>query len=455
MATVGLNFGSATSGAGFDVSSTVTQILAMESAVEVPWKAQLAGLQAKDVALSGIGTALSTLSTAVSALTNFDGVLASKQGSSSDTNVLTLSSAGSTAVAGSHTVIVTSLAQTSSQFSDRITTASDTLSGSITLQIGSVSNTITLDSTSNTLSTLAQAINSGSYGVKASVVTDTLGSRLSLVSTASGAAGQITLTSNLTNETQSTAVGFQSGQTGKDAKLNVDGLDTSSASNTVTGAIPGVTFQILSAAPNTSLQVQITTDNGSIETAVQTMVTAYNAVVTAMKTQEGKDSTGKAEPLFGDPTLALLQSQLSAALLGGISNGKINSITQLGIALGTDGSLTLNVSELDSTLNTNFSDVEGFFEGSGSFGQNLTSTLSSIGSVSTKGAISLALQQNTAQETDINKNIATLETRMASEKTRLTAELNLANQILQSIPSQLNELSQIYSAVTGYNPGTN
>jgi flagellar hook-associated protein 2 len=237
--------------------------------------------------------------------------------------------------------------------------------------------------------------------------------------------------------------------------LNVDGLDTSSASNTVTGAIPGVTFQILSAAPNTSLQVQITTDNGSIETAVQTMVTAYNAVVTAMKTQEGKDSTGKAEPLFGDPTLALLQSQLSAALLGGTSNGKINSITQLGIALGTDGSLTLNVSELDSTLNTNFSDVEGFFEGSGSFGQNLTSTLSSIGSVSTKGAISLALQQNTAQETDINKNIATLETRMASEKTRLTAELNLANQILQSIPSQLNELSQIYSAVTGYNPGTN
>jgi flagellar hook-associated protein 2 len=455
MATVGLNFGSATSGAGFDVSSTVTQILAMESAVEVPWKAQLAGLQAKDVALSGIGTALSTLSTAVSALTNFDGVLASKQGSSSDTNVLTLSSAGSTAVAGSHTVIVTSLAQTSSQFSDRIATASDTLSGSITLQIGSVSNTITLDSTSNTLSTLAQAINSGSYGVKASVVTDTLGSRLSLVSTASGAAGQITLTSNLTNETQSTAVGFQSGQTGKDAKLNVDGLDTSSASNTVTGAIPGVTFQILSAAPNTSLQVQITTDNGSIETAVQTMVTAYNAVVTAMKTQEGKDSTGKAEPLFGDPTLALLQSQLSAALLGGTSNGKINSITQLGIALGTDGSLTLNVSELDSTLNTNFSDVEGFFEGSGSFGQNLTSTLSSIGSVSTKGAISLALQQNTAQETDINKNIATLETRMASEKTRLTAELNLANQILQSIPSQLNELSQIYSAVTGYNPGTN
>jgi flagellar hook-associated protein 2 len=453
MATVGLNFGAATSGTGFDVASTVTQIIAMESAVEVPWKAQLAGLQAKDVALSGIGTALSTLSTAVSALTNFDGVLASKQGSSSDTSVLTLSSASSSAVAGSHTVIVTSLAQTSSQFSDRITTASDKLSGSITLQIGSVTNTITLDSTSNTLSTLAQAINSGSYGVKASVVTDTLGSRLSLVSTASGAAGQITLTSSLTDDTQSQAVGFQAGQTGKDAKLNVDGLDTSSASNTVTGAIPGVTFQILSAAPNTSLQVQITTDNGSIETAMQTMVTAYNAVVTAMKTQEGKDSTGKAEPLFGDPTLALLQSQLSAALLGGASSGKINSITQLGIGLGTDGTLTLNVSELDSALNTNFSDIEGFFENAGSFGQNLSSALNTAGAGSTGGSIYLALQENTAKETDINKNIATLETRMAGERIRLTAELNLANQILQSIPSQLDEINQIYSAVTGYNTG--
>jgi flagellar hook-associated protein 2 len=40
---------------------------------------------------------------------------------------------------------------------------------------------------------------------------------------------------------------------------------------------------------------------------------------------------------------------------------------------------------------------------------------------------------------------------LASEKTALTTELNAANQVLQSIPAQLNQVNEMYSAVTGYN----
>ena len=160
MGTVGMNFGSATSGAGFDVATTVTSILAIEQGIETPWKTQLTSLQAKDTAFTTLGTGLSALSTALSALTNFDGVLGSKEGSSSDTSVLTLNAASSSAVAGSHTVVVTSLASTSSQYSDELTHASDLLSGSISLQVGSgAAQTITLDSTNNTLQTLATNIN--------------------------------------------------------------------------------------------------------------------------------------------------------------------------------------------------------------------------------------------------------------------------------------------------------
>lgn len=453
MATVGLSFGSATSGTGFNVAATVTSILGIETAVETPWKAQIASLQAQDAALSGLGTSLSSLSTAVGALTNFDGVFASKLGSSSDPSTLTLTAAGSTAVAGSHTVTITSLAQTSSNYTDQLLKAADTLSGSVSLQIGSgASKTITLGPSSNTLASLAQTINSGSYGVIASVVTDTNGSRLSLVSSVSGAAGQITLTSSLSDTTTSTSVAFHIGQTGVDAKLNVDGVPTTSASNTVTGAIPGVTFQLLSApAAGTSLQIQITNDNASVERAVQTLATAYNAVAATLKTQEGKDATGKAEPLFGDPTLALLQASLSNSLLGGGASGAISSVTQLGLTLGADGTLTLNVSALDSKLNSNFADVTGYFQNPSSFGQSLATTLNQLGSVSTQGAVSLALQQNTALEAGLNANITAQEARAATDKVRLTAELNLANQILQSIPQQLNQVNEIYSAITGYN----
>ena len=41
MGTVGLSFGSPTSGAGFDVSSTVAEIVGNLQNVETPWKNQI------------------------------------------------------------------------------------------------------------------------------------------------------------------------------------------------------------------------------------------------------------------------------------------------------------------------------------------------------------------------------------------------------------------------------
>ena len=454
MGTVGLNFGAATSGAGFDVASTVSSILAISSAIETPWKTQLTYLQAQDTALTGLGTNLSSLSTAVSALTSFDGVLASKQGASSNTNVLTLTAASPSAIAGSHTITVSSLAQTSSQYSSRIANASDTLSGSVQIQIGSgTAQTLTLNSTNNTLATLATAINSGSYGVTASVVSDTQGSRLSLVSNTSGAGGAITVTPSLTDTATSSSVGFSVGQSGQDAQLTVDGLATTSASNTVTGAIPGVTFQLLSSSSTAPVQVQITNSNSSVETAVQSLVTAYNSVVSSVKTQEGKDASGNAEPLYGSPTLALIQNQLSSSLLGGAASGSIKNIGQLGLTLNQDGTLTLDVSTLDGALNSNYGDVTGFLQNSGSFGQTFSTALDTLGTTNPQGVVALALQENSSQETGLNTNVSNEDTLIASQKISLTKELTIANQILQSIPQQLNEQSQIYNAITGYKGG--
>src|SRR5260370_26863228 len=125
MGTVGINFGSVSSGTGFDVASTVTSILAYEQNIETPWKTQLTNLKAQDTAFSSLGTDLATLATSLQSLTDFNGVLAAKQGSSSNTNVLTLTSASSSAIAGSHTITVNSLATTSSYYSNRITNATD------------------------------------------------------------------------------------------------------------------------------------------------------------------------------------------------------------------------------------------------------------------------------------------------------------------------------------------
>jgi len=364
-----------------------------------------------------------------------------------------LTSASNLAVAGSHTVVVNSLAQTSSQYSDLITNSADTLTGSLTVTIGGQSQSLNVSG--QTLSQLAASINSASMGVAASVVTDTTGSRLSLVSKTSGAAGQITLSASLTDDATSTAIGFQQGMQGVDASLTVDGLNTTSASNTVTGLIPGVTFQILavSANPSVPVQVQITNDNASIEQAFSKFVSAYNAVADDIKTQEGKDSTGKPEPLFGDPTVALIQNQLSQGLLTGAASGSIKSLSQFGITVDQTGHLTIDGGTLDNALNSSFSDIQGFFQNASSFGQTFNSMLNGLSSTSMNGAVYLALKQNSSQEDTLNNNISNQEQRIADDKSRLTDQLNTANQILQSLPDQLDQINQLYSAITGYNSG--
>jgi flagellar hook-associated protein 2 len=449
MGTVGLNFGSATSGQGFDVTTTVTQILASEKAIETPWNNQLTALKAQDTVLTSLGTDLSALSTSLLALTDFQGVFSAKLGSSSNTNVLDLTSASAAAVTGSHTIEITQLAQTSSNASTAVSAANDTLSGTLTIQ----GQPFTVDSShnNNTLSSLSAAINAAAIGVTASVITDSSGSRLSIVSGTSGAAGQLTISASLT-DASSNPVTFPSGsgQVGQDAKLTVDGVAVTSPSNTVTTVIPGITFQLL-ALSTTPVQVQISADTTSIGTAISSFVSAYNKVIGDINTQEGKDSSGNPEPLLGSPLLAQLQGTLTGSLFTGAASGSIKNITQLGISMNNDGTLTLNGDTLNTALNSHLADVTGFLQNSGSFGQMMSTTLNNLGTQAPNGSIYLVQQQNAAQETALNTDISNEDALLSAQKTQLTNELNTANQILQSIPSQLNQINEIYSAITGFN----
>jgi flagellar hook-associated protein 2 len=381
MGTVGLNFGSPTSGTGFDVSATVSQIVGNLQKVESPWKNQLAQLQSQDTVISNLGTLYSSLSNDLNQLTEANGVLAQKTGSSSDNNVLQLTAATNSAAAGTHTVVVSRLAQTSSGYLTEIPNASDKLTGSITLRVGAgTAETISLPSGGGTLANLASAINSSGVGVSASVLTDSTGSRLSLVSGTSGSKGNLSITADsiidtgglklqyagtagsgtsyssglltsianasdalsgslsiqvgtgtatqitldssdntlgtladainqsemgvtasvvgnsdgssslsLVSGTQGSAgtltvtssivdaspsLAYTSTVSGSDASLNVDGVNLTSSSNTVSNLIQGLTFQLLSTSPKQSdgslepIQVVIGNDNSGVESTL-------------------------------------------------------------------------------------------------------------------------------------------------------------------------------------------
>lgn len=319
-----------------------------------------------------------------------------------------------------------------------------------------------------------------------------------------------------------------------------------------------MTFQLLDASAS-PVQVEITNDNSSVESAFSTFVTDYNTLIGDLNKQQGNDSSGNPEPLYGTPTVALLQEQLESALtflqpaqaagttssitatdalsgsvsisVGGgsaysvqvgaggtpatlaglttainnanfgvtasvITSGTsatlsvvnstsgstgaitvdssglndttagtavafstpqsnaVTSLTQLGISVNNDGTLTLNTDTLDSILNSNYQDVVNFLQPSAtftSFGGNLTTVLNNLGNTAPNGAVYLALQQDSQEETSLNTNITNENRQISTEQANLTTELNLANYELQQIPTQLQEINEIYSSITGYN----
>src|SRR5208282_4599945 len=143
-----------------------------------------------------------------------------------------------------------------------------------------------------------------------------------LVSGTSGANGTINVSANTIVDASNSnaALGYKSSVNGADAELTVDGVKLTSASNTVSNLIPGVTFQLLAPSATESdgsleqVQVVIGNDTADAESTINQFVSDYNSLVSAMNTQQGKDSSGNPEPLFGSPTLTLLQQQLMSGL---------------------------------------------------------------------------------------------------------------------------------------------
>jgi flagellar hook-associated protein 2 len=132
----------------------------------------------------------------------------------------------------------------------------------------------------------------------------------------------------------------------------------------------------------------------------------------------------------------------------------INSLISLGITANAsaDGTISLDANTLSNALNSNFGQVVSFFQDTGKFGTMFTQTLDGLGTNSALGgAIAMAQSEDSSQETTLNNNIDKQEALIAIQKANLTTELNMANQIMQSIPQQIQQVNEMYSAITGYN----
>ncbi len=436
-------------GQGIDVTSTVNQLIAGLRAPEQVWQTQQQLLQGQVSALTQLNTEVTALAGAVTNLSDPAGDLTARTVSSSDPGLVTATASNATS-AGSHTVVVNSLATSSSYYSATVASSTAALAtGTFTIQVGSApAATVTVDNTDNTLTGLAAAINGQNLGVSASVINDSTGARLAIVSNNSGAASDLTV-SNIAS-----GLSFTKGVTGADASLTVDGVPISSASNTVTGTAAGLSLNLVGADPTTPVQIVVSPDTTQVTQAVTDFVTAYNTIVQDLSSQFTYNTTTKsAGTLAGDSAARLVQDQLlSAVTYSAGGTGPINTLASLGITMNDDGTLSVNSSTLNSAVTSNFAAVQSFFQpatGTG-FAQFLGNQLTPL-TDPTQGAFTVEINGANASEKSFQDQIDNFEVYIASEQTLLTAQYNQVNVALLQLPSLQREMN----AELGYTSNSN
>jgi len=441
-------------GQGINVQQFVQYAVANQQATITNLQSQEATLGTQQTELATLGSQFTALDNAIQALNDPLGAMGAETVSSSDSS-LVQATASSAASPGTHTISINNLATTASWYTDEVASGSTPLATGDTLNIyvGGSSTpvaSVTTDSSTNTLASIAQAINNQTTAVHASVVTDANGARLSLVSATSGQPGDISVSGVLHDTTNSNAVvNFNQAVQGKNASLYVDGMPVSSTSNTVSGVIPGVTLSLLGpTATNNPVSLNVSQDTSQATAAINSFVSAYNAVTTEINNQFNVTSSGGGGPLENDDSLRQVQSMLLSAISYSMTgNNGIVNLASMGINMNDDGTLTVDNSALASALASNYSAVQNFFQNASSgFAQQLDNALQTINAPTT-GMLAIDAQSLTSTSQDLNQQITDLQAALTVQEQQLTATYSQVNTTLQELPMLENQLSQQLASI--------
>ena len=360
-------------GSGLDIDGLVTKLVQAEGA---PKQAALdlkeTRLQARLSAYGTFRSAADQLRKALAALTD----LAKFQGRKVTVGdeSLIAASAGSTSVPGSYSIeVIDRAAAHKLQSGDFAGTSASIGTGTLTIEVGGTSMSLTIDESNGTLAGIRDAINAADTnpGIMATVVTGTLGSRLILTGVETGAANSIRVTQSggdgglaqLVYD-PGVATALTQVQAASDARILVDGIEATSTTNVFADVITGVEITALAeSVSGTPTSLGIAYDREASKKSVEEAVKAYNSLLTSLRGLGRYDAATKAAgPLVGDSTLrdflSALRREASAPLAGQSSFG---ALSDLGVSFALDGTLTLDATKLTAAFDTRFDDVGKVF----------------------------------------------------------------------------------------------
>jgi flagellar hook-associated protein 2 len=437
---------------GLDTNSIIKALMAIDQQPVTALQNQQSGLTALNTRLSSVQSALQQLSSSAKALGSAS--LFSNVQTATSINpalVSATTNAGTGAVIGSYQVGVTNLASSAQRtFSFTSPTAADavTIDGQqISLSSGaSAQDFVNAVNSNSKVDVWATATDSGTVVLSNRATGDTGTNFIQVADTAS----------SLTEQTARA-------QQGTNAQYTVNGVAGSSASDTISNAIPGVTLNLgglTTTVGTVTVNVSPPAPNSqSIQTAVQGFVTAYNSVLSQIQTQlatQPSSSDPTVGTLFGDSGLKDLLSNMRQAMYtsgSGLPTG-MASMLDIGVSTGAasgaalpsqnaiNGNLTLNATTLMQAMQSNPNGVSAVLSSWSTSFSSLVDSQAQAG-----GTLDTRIQGDSRQISDIGGRITTMQAALADRQAALQAQFAALEATLSQNQSQASWLASQIGAL--------
>ena len=454
-------------GGAIDVRSIVSQLMAVERQPLQAMQKSASGIQTKLSAFGTLQGKLSSFQDAARELFNLDTWRPAQASTSDETSARATAAMG--AIPGSYELTVSQLAQRQT-VAGPVLASSTTVVGGGTLRIqlgtydsGANSFTVNPDkaevpitvAAGATLADVRDAINGASAGVSASIVNDGSGSRLVVRGLETGAKNSIRMLTTDDDGTNTNASGLSSlafdptatagagknltqTQAAQDAMASVSGIAVTSSTNQVEGVIENVTLDLRKAGAG-AINVNVATDSARMRQSVDKFVNAWNDLNRSLNDQTRFDpATKSAGTLQGNNSVIGLQRQLRETMQSVMSGTGLTRVSEAGLEVQRDGSLTVNSSKLSALLATpdklkalfgTSSDTDPTAIGIGRrFDTLLTGMLGDSGTV-TSATTALKSRQTSIQQqqTRLEQRMTQIEARLMSQYTTLDKTMSSMN----------------------------
>jgi len=438
--TASANYFTGVSSYASDLQQVITRSVSIASLPLQLMQSHLQSLDNQQSALSGLDTTFTALQNAIAGIGTALGPSSYSATSSSSAISASVSSG---ALEGSYSVDVISLGSYSTSVSDPSLPAvadpnSSSISASSTYTLTVNGKTTTITPAGSSLMDLAQAINSASAGVQASIVN--AGSSYRLVVRSTNLAGDSIQLNDGSQDLLDTLT------TGAPATYDISGLGGAtqpidSSSRTVTLA-PGVTINLLQQTPSGQpATVTVSRDTSGVGSAISSFVDAYNAAVNALNQQVGQSGGA----LSGQSTISTLRNAMRQITQYTGSSGGVTLLSQMGVELDKTGKLTFDASQFSSVSATDLDQFLGSATGGG-FLQTATNAMTAVEDP-TAGFIPAATNDVNGQITQENDLITQETQKITDLQTSLIQQMATADATIAALENQKNYITNLFTAM--------